>query len=260
MSGFHLTFSTRGRAPVAPGEGPRRSIVRALLRVAGARIVLFCVVDDHVHVVVLCDAREVNTLARDLLFALRAVAHAVPEAAHVRPIASRGHAEWLLTYVLTQVDHHAIDAAPALWSGSCFSELAGTRVVDGWVWNIRELLPRFRVREAFAAVGLANPLEPAPDELVRAPGAWRLAGAVAHAACADAALAGNEPHVIEARRVVAHLGRAVGIADRDLADATRTRKRQIARLAARTPCARLARAARMRLALEEVVRCASPRK
>jgi REP element-mobilizing transposase RayT len=55
MRSFHLTFAAVNRHVLFPTERSRRDAVRALGRVAGAWITLFALVDDHVHVVVLCE-------------------------------------------------------------------------------------------------------------------------------------------------------------------------------------------------------------
>jgi hypothetical protein len=256
----HLTFATRGREPIAPAEGIRRAIVHAILRVAGRRIALYCIVDDHLHVVLLCPREELGRLARALLLAVRALTTARVQQAHHSPVEKRSHAEWLLGYALGQTDRHGLDTHPALWSGSCFSELAGARAVKGWEWNIRELLPRFQVIEAYQAVGLPEAIVPATRERVRALGAWRLASAAAFAAGAAPALSGNSASVAMTRRAVARMGSVAGISGADLADAMKVELRQVARLASRGEDPRLERATRVRLALEEAVLANSVRK
>ena len=52
MDLWHLTFSTRGRQALFASDAGVLEGVRALGRGASGRIVLFSIVDDHVHVVV----------------------------------------------------------------------------------------------------------------------------------------------------------------------------------------------------------------
>ena len=121
MRSYHVTFAAAGRHPLFPTEASRRAAVRALGRVAGAWIVLFALVDDHVHVVVHCEEDRVGRLARAILLALRAVAAVEIEPAHVRPVRDRGHMEWLVTYVLTQPRHADRLRAAGLQRAQAFS-------------------------------------------------------------------------------------------------------------------------------------------
>jgi hypothetical protein len=256
MSTQHLTFSTRGRMPVAPSSSHRRALVRALLRVAGTRVALFAVVDDHVHVVVM--GSDLGRVARVLCFALRACSPAELDAAYTRPVRTRAHAEWLLGYLLGQWSRHDLSAHPALTSGSCFAELSGSRAVPGWTWNLSELLPRLKLRQAYTHVGLDSELREATPSEVQAAGATRLAAAAAFAAAAAWPLLGNSYEVAMARRAVAAVGASVEIAASELARALEVEVRQVARLAGRQLPPGLARATLRRLHLENVLRAAMP--
>ncbi|MES2640320.1 MAG: hypothetical protein V4850_12580 [Myxococcota bacterium] len=254
MRTFHLTFATRGRQPVAPDESIRRALVRVIVRVAGISLVLFCVVDDHVHVVVLCTREVAGRLAQSLVLALRGASPVPVRAADITPVNSRPHMVELLRYVLTQSEHHGLAAPAALWSGSCFPDLVGARVIEGWRYNIREALPRFRRRDAYVAVGLpAEPLEPVSIARVRELGAWRLAEAAAGAVGVGPTLIGRAAPVVAARRVVVQLGLHAGIGPSEIGAALELTRWGVSRLGAGPSPAAEVRATRLRLALEDAV-------
>lgn len=255
MLTFHLTFATRGRQPVAPTEEIRRALVRVIVRIAGKFLVLFCVVDDHVHVVVLCKRKQAGRLAQSLVLALRAASPVRVREADITPVSSREHMVELVGYVLTQSDHHGLATPMPLWSGSCFADLMGARLIPGWRFNIVEALPRFRGRDAYIAVGLpAEALQPASMVRVRELGAWRLAAAAASTLGVGPALIGQAEPVVAVRSVVVHLGLQADLGRRELAAALGLTRSGIARLSGRPPpLPAVIRATRLRLALEDVV-------
>lgn len=255
MRTFHLTFATRGRQPVAPDEGVRRALVRVLVRVAGPSLVLFCVVDDHVHVVVLCTREVAGRLAQALVLALRGASPVPVRAADITPVNSRPHMVELVRYVLTQPDHHGLNTPAALWSGSCFPDLVGARVIEGWRYNILEALPRFRRRDAYVAVGLpAEPLAPVLLTRVRQVGAWGLVEAAAAAVGVGPGLVGRAAPVVVARCVVVQLGLHAGIGLSEIGAALELTRWGVSRLAACPSPVAAVRATRIRLALEDAVR------
>ena len=255
MALWHLTVASDGRLPLLPDERSVRAAVRLLAREAGDRMALFCAVDSHVHAVVLAEPAEASWLGRALTLGLRALAGTPTEPARRRPVEHRGHAESLLRYLLTQVGHHGLPVHPALWSGSCFQELAGARAVAGLQLRLREVLPRVRPDDIKEIVGLpARPVEPVADAAVRAAGAARLVAAAGAAVAADPALASRETIVVAARRAVVDVGLTAGLAVTDVAWALRVTRRAVERLRTRSPAdAVLSRALRMRLALEDLV-------
>lgn len=251
---WHLTFVTQGRRPVAPGEPMRRVIVRAILRVAGEHVVLFCVVDDHIHVVLLCARDVAGRLAQALFLAFRGIVGAPLRPAWISPVTSRKHMDELVGYVLTQTEHHGLPCETALWSGSCFADLVGARVVDGWTDNLAEAHPRFQVEEAYRLVGLpARRLAAVSRDRVRLGGAWTLADAAAFALATGPGLVGNSVPVAIARRVTVHLGTKAGIARGDLAEALGVTRAAIARLAGLPEVEKAFLATRFCIALRDAV-------
>ncbi len=251
----HLTFVTHGRQPIAPDEAGRRALVRVIIERAGRSLVCFCVVDEHVHVVFLSAPERTGILARALLFGIRGAASVPVHPAHVQPVVRRTHAEWLVTYVLTQTDHHGLREHAALWSGSCFADLVGARCVDGWVTStIAAALPRWRMRSAYSAVGLPTvELEPMDLASVRGAGAARVVAAVASALAVGPELSGNAAGTALARRAAAKLAAEAGIQAGEVAEVLGLTVDSATRAAGRPVEERVLRAARIRLSLEDAV-------
>jgi len=251
VQALHLTFSAEGRGALFPSEALRRQAVRTLARVAGADLLLFCVVDDHVHAVLFCDAHRVGLRARSFLLALRAIAGTPLLPAHVRPVDGRSHLLWLVQYCIRQPSKHDIGVHPALWSGSCFLDLVGARVLDGYAPPLREALPRLRRRVFFEHAGLdPTPLTPLSDDALGGVGVMALVGAAAAAFAAPPGLAGNPPLVVQARRVAVHLGGIAGFSAASLARALGVRPNAVHRLRHRPASPAGVDAARRYLALE----------
>ncbi len=250
----HLTWSSAGRAALFPDEAHRRLALRTLARVAGEETVLFCLVDDHLHLV----ATEGGPLSRAVLLALRGVAAAELDPAHVRPVKGRSHLEWLVSYLLTQVDKHGLAHHPALSTGSFFADLVGARALfPGLPGRFRAQLPRFRLRQCHNIVGLPQqPLVPADDEAVRTAGPARLVAAAASALAAGPDLSGKAAERVLARRAAACLGAVAGIGTAELAWALGQPARSVRRLQDEVPEASVLTSVRLRLALEEVVAAA----
>ena len=80
----HLTLSTEGRLPLYDGEANLLRLIRILLRVGGEWIVLFSVVNDHLHLVI--DHPRPWILGRSIRAALSAAfVHRTWQTAHVKP-------------------------------------------------------------------------------------------------------------------------------------------------------------------------------
>ncbi len=250
MQPVQLTFASPTRHALFPEEWRRREALHVIGRVVGGRVALFALVDDHFHLVLLCERDAASAHARALLLALRAVAAVELAPAHVSEVRGRAHLEWLVRYLLEQPAHHGISAHTALVTGSCFPELVGARCVPGLALQLGVALPRFRLREAFPMVGLPSErLEPASDEQVRAAGARRLVDAASFAAAAGPDLTRLEPSV-RARRVAAHLASGAGVHLDDLAHAMGTTRDAARKIGLRPAAPELVAATRLRLALQ----------
>jgi hypothetical protein len=254
---WHLTFASDGRLPLFAEEALRLRALHRLAAIAGQEAALFSIVDDHLHALLAGDRRRIARLGGSLFRALRPIADASLEPARIRPVQSRAHLQWLLRYLLTQCRHHGLQEHDALYSGSCFQDLVGARLVDGLDLQIRVLLPRFRLRDAYLAVGLPpRQLSPADAASVRAAGSARLAAAAAYAVAADPCLPGSQATVVRARRAAAQLGRQAGMPSGSLAEELRIALRSVQNYAATCPDDAAVRAVRMRLALENLVAAA----
>ena len=256
MDLWHLTVASEGRQVLFPSEEGRRAAVRVLARVAGAEALLFCVVDDHLHLVVASERARIGWLGRALVLGLRPIAAAAVEGARVRPVESRSHLESLVGYVLSQTGHHGLTEHPALWTGSCFQDLVGAR----WLppLRVRERLaadlPRLSRDAVHQAVGLSGrPFVAADDAALRRGGAGRLVAAAAAALALPPGFAGKGAPLVLARRAVAWLGVGCGLTSGDLGFALGVTPRAIRSLLAAAPPDELLRAVRRRHALVETL-------
>lgn len=248
----HLTFSSVGRLVLFPDEARRRLAVRAVVRIAADRLVLFCVVDDHTHVVIVCEVGRERTVAGAIVRGLRALAAAPIASPHVQVVERRAHLSWLVPYSIDQTEHHGIEGHPALWSGSCFQDLVGARVIGATDARIRTALPRLSRSDFFRMAGLPE-LSPAADELVRRVGAARIVDASAAAVAADPSMRGIRADVVRARRASAQLGTSVGLSSAEMAWALGITARGVRKLA-HEPCdAGAVSAARMQIAIAHAV-------
>ena len=72
MQTYHLTWATVGRQPILPNETARRQFLHALAMLPGAFILLFAIVDDHLHLVIQVDPKKFGLLQRSPTKVLRA--------------------------------------------------------------------------------------------------------------------------------------------------------------------------------------------
>ena len=249
---WHLTWSARGRLALFPSEPARRAALRTIARVAGPQVLLFGLADDHVHLV----ATQAGPLARAVLLALRPLSDSTLDPAHVRPVEDRAHLAWLVTYLLGQPEKHGLPTHPALWTGSCFPDLVGARrLFPGLAGRLAEQLPRFRLREAFAHLGLSvEPLMPADDTAVRIAGATRIVAAAGSALAAGPDLSGKAAERVLARRAATIVAAQAGLATAELAWALGQPPRSVRRLAEDAVEPALLSAVRLRISLEDRVR------
>ncbi|MDP2306276.1 MAG: hypothetical protein Q8P18_09645 [Pseudomonadota bacterium] len=253
-----LTFTSVGRLPLAPDEASRRRLLHAIGRVAAGVVVLFALVDDHLHLAIYCEETRIGALSRSLLLALRAVVGVNLNAAHRSPIRDRAHLETLVRYFLTQPAHHGLAEHPALTTGSCFAELVGARVVPGLALRLSAMLPRYRLRAAYAHVGLPEAALALPSaDAVRRAGAFRVAAAAGAAAGRGPVFDGNAPLDVDARTAAVHVARANEVDLDELAHVLAITPRALRRIAERPPPLPLVSATRMRLALEDAATAAA---
>ena len=169
----HITIATVGRQRMF-GKDQILSAVRAIARVGGNRLLLFCVVDDHGHFIVTAEVGDAGRFASGLSRALTAAGAAPLQRAHVRPVGDRRHLETLVAYLVRQPSHHGLRGGEALWVGSCAQDLLGVRRLAGFEPSrIADLLPRLDV-PAVVARTLDVRIRPASDHDLRTLGSVRL--------------------------------------------------------------------------------------
>jgi len=255
MTTYHLALSVAGRLALARDERERRVLVRAFVRASQGRFLAFNLVDDHAHAGLV--SPRPRLLARDVRRALAAVRpDLVIEAPHLKPVDTRRYLRWLVTYFLNQPMKHDLDVHPALWTGSCFPDLVGARVLPEFSTTpLRAALPRLRVRDLFQDVGLDPvPLQPVDDDALLGAGAARLAELAASAYGVGPGLLGRSGPVVKARTLAAVLGVRLGLSRVQLSPFLTATPQAIGRLASRPVDSKGERALRLRFALEERVR------
>jgi hypothetical protein len=253
----HLTIASEGRHPLCPEEGDKRALLRTIGRVAAGHVVLFALVDDHLHVVLAGTEMELLQLRRGLTLAVRAAVDTPVAPTFARTVKTRLHLENLVGYLLRQTSHHGLAGHPALTTGSCFPDLVGARAVSGLDLRLCVVLPRFRPEDAFTHVGLVAPLVPASDEVIRRAGVARVVAATTAAAASGPVLKGHSASEFVARRAAARLLSGAGFGADLLATELGIDPRSVRRLAVAPAPDTLIAAVRLRVALEDLV-LASP--
>ncbi len=251
MEIHQVTFATEGRRALFPDETTQRAALRALGGALAGRALLFSVVDDHVHLVLEGERKPVGHVAQAVAHRLAGLTSSPLDAARVRPVESRSHLTSLVRYLLLQPAHHRLKGHPALWTGSCLSELVGARAVPGLALRLGTHLPRFHARDALAIVGLPA-LEPLPGPDMRALGPARIVAAAGAVLAVGPMLAGRRAETVAVRRLAAHAAAAVGIRPAEIAWSTGVTPRSARRLHAEPADTALLEAVGLRLALEEV--------
>lgn len=251
MTIYHLTQSVRGRLALARDEAERRILVRELAAAGRERLLVFGLVDDHLHAAI--EAERPGYVARDFRRVIRDRRPELPlKVPNLEVVDSRAYLIRLLRYILEQPRKHGMPGPPALWTGGCFQDLVGARLLPGFSpARLANELPRFRLREVFDAVGLDPvPLPGVTDGELRRVGAERLVDLAAGVFAVGPRLAGKSRPVTAARRLAAQVARLTGIRTRAIAEALGTSLRAVRYHVQGQPDQRGIDALRRRLALE----------
>ncbi len=212
MQLWHLTLASKTRHALFPSEAERLRAVFTVTRICGTCLVLFCVADDHIHVVLLCDDWRRAYLARGLKLAVAGLTSVETKPVHFEPINGRSHMETVRRYVLRQPEHHQLPGHPALWSGSCFLDLVGARWIPDLTLRIQDVLPRCTFADVCRDIDLPlRRLEPVPLADLRAVGPRALVVAAAEACGAPPELNGKRRECVRARRIACSLTRDAGM-------------------------------------------------
>ena len=215
---YRASLSAVGRHRLYPSTSELRLAVRTLVRVLGRRLLLFSIVDEHIHLVIEGDRREKGAALGALHRSLRTVGKdAAFQAAWSEEVKTRSHLLSLVDYVCRQPSRHNLTGRDALWEGSCLMDLIGARTVVGYDGSLfRTAAPRWREHDLLGKFNIRN-LKPASDEDIAAAGQESLLSAVSVAFCADPELGGRPPEVVAARVAFVHLGRIAGYPTKQLA-------------------------------------------
>lgn len=254
MDMLSFTQAIDGRRAIARDEDERRRCVSELVSTAGARLLLFSLVDDHLHAVLRGD--RLGYLVRDLQGVLSRVRPDLKlDDAHVKEVDGRSHLTSLVHYLLRQPDKHALAGVhPALYSGSCFQDLVGVRILEGFdLRGLRAELPRLSVKDLCPTVGLPpEPLTPASDDLLRRVGAARIADlAAATLGVAATHGPGRDRATVRARALAARLAIRLDFTPREVARVLGVVVRVVQRASGRAADPKAELALRRRLTLEE---------
>jgi hypothetical protein len=234
---------TDGRV-IAPRVAQRRLVTRMVHRHGRDRALLaFCVVGDHVHVLLLCSRVEAGRFAHAIETSLRHVLE-LPvsfEAARIRPIDGQRHLESVYRYVARQAIHHRFGGDPLL-DGNSVADVWGLRALgDELAVLASERLPTVRI--GAAEVGLSL------EELLRAtPRLDELADAAAAAMSIASPLATTRAAAI-ARRCAVHAALAHGATVAAVAELLGTTPARVQRLRNQPATPRAVRAVELQLRL-----------
>ena len=203
MDLWHVTIATVDRAPLHRSEEALLTLVRMVDRVIGHRLVLFCVADDHFHLVL--EGPQPAIAVAGLSCALTWGVSVDIARPFLKQVADRAHLATLVGYVLAQPVEHGFGSV-ATWPGSCLADLVGARRLGRFGSGpLRSWLPRWRAREICRVARIAVP-QPVTDlagcSLARIHRASRLALA--------APVSGKSLPAVRARWVAAHLAREAG--------------------------------------------------
>lgn len=260
MQLWHLTLAARTRHTLFPDEVLRLRALRKLIAICAGTLVLFGIVDDHIHWVVLCDEKRRSYIARSIRYAIQAMSGVETKPVHVEPIHGRNHLETVRRYILRQPIKHGLLEHPALWTGGPFPDLVGARWIPGLELRLLDVLPRCTTWNLCRDIDLPpGRFAPSSNDGIRALGATALVTAAAAACCAPRQLRGTDRAVAGARRAACILGREAGLPTRELAWALDIHPGSVRKLRC-TPAAPEALAAiRVRISLEQhVARSAEP--
>ncbi len=250
MEIWHLRFSSDGRHPLFPEETARRAAVLLIVSRAAPWLVVFGMADDHAHVVVACSRAQAGKVSRSIVMGLRPIAGIRFEPPYIKPVEDRAHLKRLVEYCIEQPVKHGLAVHPAVWSGSCFSDVVGARFIEEGALCLSEALPRYRPWEAWVASGLNGAgIRPITDAQIVGMGLDALRDAASFAVCANPLMTGRTPRESQARSIVVVLGRRAGFQSRDIAVGLGVTTEAVRKLGKRTVDDRALKATLLRMAI-----------
>lgn len=250
---WHISFSSANRLPLFSTEALRREAVGGIAKWIGNRLVMFSIVDEHIHLVSIGSQEQTRRLRQSVHRRLNSLAEVQVSPSWVGPVKDRKHLLTLFRYHLRQVIKHEVKQThPGLWSGSCFQDLIGARFLEGLQLQLGLILPRQRIEVlACNSVGLKGwDIRPIEDRVLRLVGSARIMAAAAAAAAARPGLEGNSREEVIARQATARLGVTAEISKQELCWALGLTRQGLFTLLRREAPRALMWATRIRLALE----------
>ncbi len=251
---WHLTLTSEGRMALFPDDKSIRKALLKLVKVASDFLVSFCLVDEHIHLVLKCPRDNVGIISRAIQLALSPIGSCHFNSGHITAVTDRTHLERLISYCVIQPVKHGLAGHPALYGGSCFLDLIGARCIGALGQPLSSLLPRFDSVKLYPDVSLPpGRLMPLSDEHIKNVGVSGVAEAVGAVLAAAPGLNGNSEESVKGRRVAVILALRAGITSGQISDEMKITKRSINRLKSLTMSERVMEAVRIRLALEKLV-------
>ncbi|MCP4873825.1 MAG: hypothetical protein GY898_34485 [Proteobacteria bacterium] len=185
--GSHLMMRLKDGRVIANNAAARCHVAESMLTVGRPfEVVVFRLVDDHLHAVTMNDGPAGRELGRRVEISLQ---HRLKPGVgfsevYVKPVVDQRHLRNLFWYCLGQEKHHGVELDP-LFEASNLPDLLGWRTLGGWtIGNVRRYLPR---------VGRERLLEQLPVMPAVAPfDVGVLRASVGAAACVIAAHARHE--------------------------------------------------------------------
>lgn len=248
-----LTSQRNSRLPLFTEERHYLEALHRLGQVCKGNLVLFALIAEHLHLIVLLSRAAAGRLAQAVQLTLRPLVKTPLATSFIEEVDGRGHMYRSVKYELEQPKKHGMPGPAALWPGSCLPELVGARFIPGLALRITEALPTFQVQQALRVLKLPGvEVPPAERQQLRAAGATRLVSATA-AALGVESLKGNRPREITARMAVVYIATRLDIPSTEVQSATGMNRQTLYRLRRRAVCPEYIDAIRRRIALEDLV-------
>lgn len=251
---WHLILTSEGRITLFTNEEKLRQAVLKLGKTAASHLISFCVVDDHIHLVLYCSRQCVGRLSQALQIALSPIGSSKFSPGYIVPVKKRTHLNRLILYTVNQPQRHGLKEHPALYSGSCFLDLAGARFIGVLGCPITSVLPRFNMADLYSELNLRiHTLTPADDGQVKDAGLGAIIRAAGAVFAAAPALTDQSEQTVKAHRVAVRLARSVGFTASQISCHLQRSTRSIFRVNHQQIPEEALTAVRRRLALEKLV-------
>jgi len=128
MELWHTNFASTGRMPLlSNAEAHRPLAIWRLARLQIAGLVLFCIVDDHLHLVLRGSRSFAGQVVSRIKRSWKGLFAGETSDAFHRLVEGRRHLLTLIPYFFDQPRIHGLSTPAHQWDGSCFFDLVGAR-------------------------------------------------------------------------------------------------------------------------------------